>query len=170
MSGVLKRPNSAFTPGNGLLRTEHFQMAYATNDIDRAMALFRTRYGVREFRTLEGQLPAGGHIHIELAWVGTVMYELMTASGPGSAIYMDRLPPGDFVVKHHHLGFLIPDQAQWDALMAEVERGGWSMPHASNTPGFMQSCFVDVPELGHYFEYLFPAPAGLAFFESVPGN
>src|SRR5579859_3069181 len=95
MAGVLKRPDAAFGPAKGLLRTEHFQMAYATNDIGRAMALFRDRYGINEFRTLAGQLPAGGHIHIELAWVGTIMYELMTASGPGSDIYMNRLPPGD---------------------------------------------------------------------------
>ena len=170
MAGVLKRPDAIFSPTNGLLRTEHFQMAYATNDIDRAMALFKDRYGVKEFRALEGQLPEGGQIHIELAWVGTIMYELLTASGPGSAIYMNRLPAGDFVLKHHHLGFLIPDQAQWDALMEEVERNGWSMPHMNKTPGFISSCFVDVPELGHYFEYQFPEEAGRAFFDSVPGN
>lgn len=170
MTDALKRPRAAFSPAKGLLRTEHFQMAYATSDIDRACAIFKDRYGIREFRRLEGQLPAGGNIRVELAWVGTIMYELITASGPGSDLYVGRLPADGFSIRHHHLGFLIHDEAEWDALMQAIENGNWTMPSKSSSPGFMQSCFVDVPELGHYFEYLFPEPAGLAFFESVPGN
>ncbi len=165
------RPASSFDPAAGLLRTEHFQMAYATNDIDHACALFRDRYGIREFRRLEGPLAAGGHIRVELAWVGTIMYELLTAHGEGSSIYMSRLPPGDgFRLKHHHLGYMIADDAGWAALMAEVETKGHTLSHLSHNTGFMKSCFVDAPELGHYLEYICPEPAGLAFFESVPGN
>lgn len=166
----MERPGSAFSPAAGLLRAEQFQMAYATNDIERARTLFQQRYGIRQFRRLEGQLPAGGHIHIELAWVGTIMYELLTADGPGSDIYVGRLPTAEFVIRHHHLGFLIHDDTEWQELMSEIECNGWSMPSKNCTPGFIQSCFVDVPELGHYFEYLFPEPAGLEFFASVPGN
>jgi hypothetical protein len=84
---------------------------------------------------------------------------------------MDRLPQGDgFALKHHHLGYLIHDQQQWDALLAEIERGGWTMPYRNDNPGFLQACFVDVPQLGHYLEYIFPEEAGLAFFEGVPGH
>lgn len=165
----MKRPAARFRSEDGLLRIEQFQVAYATNDIDRACRIFSDRYGIGEYRRLEGTLPAGGHIRIELAWVGPTMYELMTASGPGSAIYMDRLPSDGFAIKHHHLGFLIPDQEQWDALMAKVEQGRFHMPHR-NITDFMTSCFVDAPELGHYLEYVFPGPAGLAFLENVPGN
>jgi catechol 2,3-dioxygenase-like lactoylglutathione lyase family enzyme len=170
MREFVRRPNATFGPGNGLLRNDHFQVAYATNDIDRACALFRDRLGIREFRRLEGNLPAGGGIRVELAWVGSTMYELLTASGPGSDIYVDRLPPDSFAVKHHHLGFLIHDQAQWDALEADAARIGMPLLGKRNNAGFLQSCFVDVPELGHYFEYLFPEPAGIEFFENVPAN
>lgn len=170
MTGSMARPGATFSPAAGLLRTEHFQMAYATNDIDRACDMFRARFGIGQFRRLEGQLPAGGRIRVELAWAGTILYELITASGAGSDLYVGRLPAADFAIRHHHLGFLIHDEAEWAALMAEIERGGWAMVSKSSNPGFMQSCFVDVPELGHYFEYLFPEPAGLAFFEGVPGN
>lgn len=170
MAELLRRPSATFNTGEGLLRAEHFQMAYATNDIDRACDHFRERFGVREFRRLEGVLPSGGTIRVELAWVGTIMYELLAASGPGSDLYVGRLPRDGFAIRHHHLGFLIQNEEQWNALMMEIERGNWAMPSKSSNPGFMQSCFVDVPELGHYFEYLFPEPAGLAFFEGVPGN
>ncbi|MBW8783208.1 MAG: VOC family protein [Novosphingobium sp.] len=169
MPQLLTRPPVAHDPAAGVLMAEHFQVAYATNDIDRACAIFTEQLGIREFRSLEGELPAGGHIRIELAWVGTVMYELMIASGPGSQITMSRLPQGGgFALKHHHLGYLIHDQAQWDALLAEAERKGFAVPHLNDTPGFIRSCFVDVPVLGHYLEYLFPEPAGMAFFDSVP--
>lgn len=170
MTDIFRRPRATFDPAEGLLRTEHFQMAYATNDIDRACDIFKDRYGIKAFRRLEGRLPAGGDIRVELAWVGTIMYELITASGPGSDLYVGRLPGDGFAIRHHHLGFLIHDVAEWNALMREIERGKWIMPSRSSNPGFMQSCFVDAPELGHYFEYLFPEPAGLAFFEDVPGN
>ena len=155
-------------PGAGLLLAEHFQMAYATNDIDRAYDIFRARYGIREFRDLGGPLPNGGEIRVKLAWVGTMMYELLTASGPGSALYIGALPTDRFAIRHHHLGYLIHDDQQWDGLMAEVARGGWSMPHLKDNPGFLKSCFVEAPELGHYLEFICPEPAGLAFFESVP--
>lgn len=166
----MKRPEFHSDLATGLLRTEHFQMAYATNDIERACDLFRQRLGIREFRRLEGPMPSGGRIHVELAWVGNTMYELLTAEGPGSELYMTRLPDDGFALRHHHLGFLIPDEAQWQALMATIEREDWNLLSKSHAQGFMHSCFVDVPELGHYFEYLFPEPAGLEFFEGVPGH
>jgi len=170
MHEFVRRPRATFGPGSGLLRNDHFQVAYATNDIDRARDIFSNQFGIKEFRRLEGPLAAGGHIRVELAWVGGTMYELMTAFGPGSDIYVGRLPPDSFAIKHHHLGFLIHDEAQWDALESDAARIGRTLLAKNNNAGFLRSCFVDVPELGHYLEYLFPDPAGIAFFENVPGN
>ena len=120
---------------------------------------------------LAGTMPAGGHIHVELAWVGTIMYELLTATGEGAHIYIHRLPSGDgFRLRHHHLGYLIDSEAQWDALMESAQKGGHGMPHLSRNAGFMTSCFIDAPMLGHYLEFIWPEEAGRAFFESVPGN
>jgi catechol 2,3-dioxygenase-like lactoylglutathione lyase family enzyme len=167
----LARTALAFDPAKGPLHAEHFQMAYATNDIERAKRLFGERLGVREWKQLAGPLPSGGQIHVELAWVGSIMYELITATGEGSALYMDRLPhTQSFHVKHHHLGYLIRSQAEWEALLAGAERHGWPLVHQSHTAGFMQSCFIDAPALGHYLEYLFPENAGLEFFRSVPNQ
>ncbi|KPH61824.1 hypothetical protein [Novosphingobium sp. ST904] len=170
MTLSLARPAGTLAPGSGLLLAEHFQMAYATNDIAAARDLFSRRLGIREFCVLEGQLAAGGWIRAELAWHGTVMYELIEASGPGSEIYMSRQPPGEGLrLWHHHLGFLIHDEAQWQGVRQGAQGNGWAMPYESRTP-LLQACFVDVPELGHYLEYLYPGEAGLAFFASVPRN
>ena len=169
MRQILTRAPVALDPASGVLGAEHFQMAYATNDIDQACAFFSDRLGIREFRRLEGQMPAGGHIRVELAWVGTLMYELITASGPGSDIYVGRLPAGpDFVLRHHHLGYLIHDRTQWDGVLQSAKREGFAVPYSSRTPGFTQACFIDVPPLGHYIEFILPEPAAIDFFNSVP--
>jgi hypothetical protein len=162
----MQRPAAIIDPAKGLFRADHFQMAYATNDIDQACALFRDRFGISEFARLEGKLAAGGRIRVELAWVGSIMYELMWAEGPGSAIYMDRLPDvRGLQLRHHHLGYLIDDEAQWQALVAGA---GERVVYLNENRDFMSVCFVDAPELGHYLEYIWPSDAGRAFFESVP--
>jgi len=127
MEHMLSRSAAYCNPGGGLLLAEHFQMAYVTTDMERALEMFKMRFGIQKFSRLEGQMPAGGQIRAEFAWVGTIMYELICASGPGSDIYMDRLPRDDsFHIKHHHLGFLLRSREQWDAC--------WSKPGRSAGP------------------------------------
>jgi len=164
----LNRPAAAFDSGPGLLIAEHFQMAYVTNDMDQAKDLFCRQLGVREFTALKGEMPDGGHMHAEFAWVGTMMYELICASGPGSAHFMDMLPPGDgFALRHHHLGFLIQNQAQWDAVLANAAARGFPVVNHSVNP-LVEVCFVKVPHMEHYLEYLYATEVGMQFFDSVP--
>jgi hypothetical protein len=170
MTIVASRPNSLLAPGNGLLRNDCFQVAYATNDITRACGLFAERFGVKEFRRLEGQLPAGGHIHVELGWAGGVMYELFQCSGAGSDFFNRVLPAEGFAIRHHHLGFFIADMAGWQALHEEIKRGGWTLHSNSHNVGFLRACIVEVPELGHFMEFILPEAAGIEFFANVPGN
>jgi extradiol dioxygenase family protein len=168
MSQVIKRPLLTLNPGQRLLRNDHFQMAYATTDIERARGVFRERYGIREFRAIEGDLAQGGHIHAEFAWAGGLMYELIQASGPGSEIFMSRLPTDGFAIRHHHLGYLVREQSDWDALETEIARRGLTIAWRSDTPGFIKAAIIDAPELGHYLEYIFPEAGGRAFLEGVP--
>lgn len=168
MEHMLSRPATRGNPGGGLLLAEHFQMAYATSDMERALELFKTRFGIQRFSHLEGQMPAGGLIRAAFAWVGTIMYEVICASGPGSDLYMDRLPRGDgFHIKHHHLGFLLRNREQWDDVMARARQSGWPVPYRNDNP-LVEVCFVDAIELGHYLEYFLPKQAGFDFFENVP--
>jgi hypothetical protein len=170
MNSLVCRPAALFAPGNGLFRNDCFQMAYATNDSERACAVFADRFGVKEFRRLEGVLPAGGHIHVELAWAGNTMFEVLQATGPGSEFFNTVLPKNDFAIRHHHLGLFVQDLAGWEALHAEIRAGGWPVHSNSNNIGFLRASIIEVPELGHYLEYILPEPAGVAFFENVPRN
>ena len=47
MSDVIGRPAAKFGPGAGLYRNDLFQIAYVTNDIERALKVFADRYGVK---------------------------------------------------------------------------------------------------------------------------
>jgi hypothetical protein len=170
MLAKLTRPTMTVRPGESLLKAEHFEIAYATNDLDRARAIFADRFGITQFAPLGGALPEGGEIQILLGWAGGVMYELLTACGPGSAVYIETLPTDRFAIRHHHLGFLIHDADEWAALDDEIARRDWTVRVRTNIDGFMRQIFVEAPEFGHLLEYLWPEPAGVAFFDSVPSN
>jgi len=106
--------------------------------VKRARTLFQQRYGIKAFQRLEGPLAAGGYIHVELAWVGNTMYELLTASGPGSELFIAKLPTSEFAILHHHLGFLAHDKEEWNALLAEIEHKDWKLLSTSHAAGIMQ--------------------------------
>ena len=170
MGHRVQRPAGSFAPGKGLLRNEHFQVGYCTNDLGRARSVFAERFGIGDWFHIEGDLPTGGQIEADFAWVGSTMYELLTASGAGSELFMETLPADRFAVQHHHLGFFVQDQAEWDALREEIDRGGWRVRIEHEMPGVLRFCYVEVPELGHHLEYIFPGPEGIAMFEGTPNN
>jgi catechol 2,3-dioxygenase-like lactoylglutathione lyase family enzyme len=162
----MKRPEAG-TP-QGLFGYEHFQIAYATNDIDRACELFRARFGIRDFGRLEGPMPGGRHARMECAWAGGVMIELVTTTGPGSDFYVDRLPTDDFAIKLHHFGYLLRDETEWGAVHAAVAKAGLPIVAQGGQAGFMKHCFVGMPGLAHLCEYVLPEAGILAYFEGLP--
>jgi hypothetical protein len=170
VKNALARPETKFGPGAGLFRNDHFQIAYNTNDMDQAVALFTERYGIKEFRRLGGPTPSGGQVRMEIGWAGGVMYELIWAEGPGSEVFRVGLPESRFAIRPHHLGYHVPTQEAWDAVLDEVERTGRKIVHKTHVPGFLQAIIVDDPELGHFLEYIFPEAGGIQFFENAPNN
>ena len=114
MTTSLQRPVPVYDPARGLLNNDHFQIAYVTNDIDRAVEIFRTRFGVGSFRANDDVLESGTKVGIRSAWIGGMMYEICYGAGPGMELYTDWAPPdGEFVLRFHHFGYLIPDEQAW---------------------------------------------------------
>lgn len=170
MSRMLKRPAYATQNNKGMLQHEQFQIAYATNDIARAKEQFSKRFGISNYQQLGGQMPAGGDIQVELAWVGNTMYELVSASGPGSEVFNRHMPEQGFSLHLHHLGFLIETESEWQALQSTAAEQGLQKLSENNNEGFMRHCFYELEGCGHFLEYIFPEPAGLAFLQQVPAN
>jgi hypothetical protein len=167
---ALARPPAPPGAASGLFRAHHFQVAYATNDLDKASALFAERFGVKRFQPLDGPLPEGGRYDIRLGWAGGTMYELAWAEGPGGEVFMGGLPTDRFAIRHHHLGYHIPTLEAWEALQAEIKALGYKTVLSNDVPGFLKACIIEVPELGHCAEYIYSEPAGIEFFEGCPGN
>lgn len=170
MAGLLTRPPAPVSPGAGLLRKDHFQVSYVTNDLTRACEVFATRYGIDKFDFIRGPMPAGGKIAVAFVWVGGTLYEIIEAEGPQTEFYNDRLPAGEFAIRFHHLGFLIHDRESWRALEREFAGQGWRIVAQTANNGFMDAYYVEAPELGHYLEYIYPEPAGLEFLKRIPAN
>jgi hypothetical protein len=157
-------------PGHALLGREHSHSAWVTNDLDRAVEIFSQRYGIGQFRFLEGDMPSGGHIKVAFAWAGGQVLEILCARGPGSEFYNEMLPDGEFAIRFHHLGFIIHDEAGWQALEADLEAGDWPIAHQTLTGNFIDAYYIKAPELGHYLEYVRPLAAGIDFYAGVPAN
>jgi hypothetical protein len=170
MTETFPRPAASFGPGAGLYRNDLFQVAYVTNDIERALGVFGQRYGIKEWRTMEGDLPAGGHIRVEFGWAGGAVMEVTQADGPGSELYRQGLPDDEFAIRFHHLGYFIPTEQAWQALLKEIDEGGLKVVTETNVPGFLQARIVEAPHLGHWIEYIYPDAGGTAFFQGVPSN
>ncbi|CAN7457653.1 VOC family protein [Phenylobacterium sp. LjRoot225] len=168
MKEALSRPDATY--GSGLFRNDHFQIAYATTDLDRALALFGERFGVKEFRSMDGDLAAGGKIRMRIGWAGGVMYELLWAEGPGSEVFRHGLPAEGFAITPHHLGYYVPTAEAWDAVQEEIAAAGFKVLHSTDVPGFLKAIIVEAPGFGQLLEYILPEAGGLQFFETAPSN
>jgi hypothetical protein len=153
----------------GMLCKEHSHSAWVTNDLDRAIGIFKNRYGVRDVTLLDAPSPAGGHIRVAFAWAGGQILEILQGTGPEYAFYNELLPDdGEFAIRFHHLGFIIHDDKGWDQLEQELKDGGWETPLVTLEHNFIDAYYIRAPELGHFLEYVRPFDAGSAFYNAVP--
>ncbi len=166
MTDMIKRPPTPGAPG--MLCKEHSHSAWVTNDLDRAMEIFTSRYGVHEFTFIEGDSPQGGHIRVAFAWAGGQVLEIISASGPGYEFYNEMLPDGEFAIRFHHLGYIIFDDAGWRQLEQELSDGDWPIAFSTLDHNFIDAYYIKAPELGHYLEYVRPFAAGADFYNAVP--
>lgn len=169
MQATLKRPVPVYDPARGLLHNEHFQLGYVTNDLERALAIFRERFGVTRWRENDSDLPGGGRVCTRTVWIGAMMYEIALGHGPDMDCFSDFAPPGgDFVLKFHHFGYLVPDEAAWTAVKEQIARSGLRVRKPGDMPGYVKTCFLEVPELDHLLEFILPREGLLAKMNQTP--
>lgn len=146
-----------------MITGRHYQNAYVTRNVDKAVAEFRERAEVRTVLETEVAVevwtPQGtgtGVQKLAFVWVEDLNYELIEPkSGDVLAIYRDALPEGDGL-KFHHVCHVVDD---WDALMAKVERQPYPVVLKGGTAGLLQFLYLDTREwLGHYTEYVWMVP------------
>jgi len=160
---------STHLPGAGL-----YQLAYVTNDFERALEQCGAIHGVHEFRKLSQinvNLGAGltALCNIALAWVGPTQLEVIQALEGEVALYAEGLPSSGFGLKLHHLARLHATREDVEAQVEKYRSEGRAMPIDAEEPGWGRYCYADFRrELGHYIEHAWFTPRALEWQAGLP--
>ncbi|AMO70590.1 VOC family protein [Sphingorhabdus sp. M41] len=142
---------------------QHYQNAYVTRDVDKAVQGFRKWADTRLILETEVEVklwtPEGegsGVQKLAFVWVEDLNYELIEPkSGDVLKIYKEALPEGDGLA-FHHVCHRVDD---WDETIAHIEKNPFPVVLKGGTPDMLQFCYVDTREwLGHFTEYIWANP------------
>lgn len=148
---------------------KHYQNAYVTSDIDRAVDLIQREHGLTgEVQRIEvtNQIwtPDGeGASTLKLAfiWKGRLQYELIEPVSGLVGLYQDAVPR-DRLLQFHHVAMRADD---WDGLLTDIGRQNKKIAMKGEA-GPIKYLYVDARDtLGHYLEYV-SGPA--EFWASFP--
>jgi Glyoxalase/Bleomycin resistance protein/Dioxygenase superfamily len=144
-----------------MIEGNHFQNAYVTRNIQRAIDDFKSRADVRKLLFFEVTTavvtPAGpGTVTNKLAfiWVEDLQYEFIEPVGGNVSLYRDALPPDESLVFHHTCMRV----DNWDDFRGRVRKQ--SLPVAiEGGSEALRYLYLDARELlGHYLEYVWMTP------------
>jgi hypothetical protein len=146
----------------------HYQNAYVTSDIDRAVELVQREHGLTEVQRIDATnkvwtTNGEGEQTLKLAfiWAGKLQYELIQPVGGMVSLYSDAVR-SDRLLQFHHVAMRCDD---WDGRLADIERQGKKLALKGEV-GAIKFLYVDAREtLGHYLEYV-SGPA--EFWASFP--
>lgn len=158
-----------------VLFKRHFQIAYLVDDVAAGMAEFGENYGVAKWHVMDMMIngPGSPTSKIALAWTDEdMMVELIEPNPAVSSIFSDwrrDLAPGP---RFHHLGFMPSDDAEFDAIVAQLGRAGCPVAGQGSVGETLRYAYVDATKaLGHYYELVLLKGEGRTqFFAPVPRN
>jgi len=139
--------------------TSHYQNAYVTHDLDKAVTLFERKFGLRDFlvfdpaemtvRTPTGEQPYAARV--ATAWAGGLQLELIEPLSGYVDFYRGILPDdrSDYVPRFHHIALRRPTE---DVMRREMAEAGFPLVMDGAVPG-LTFAYVDArAEFGHYIE------------------
>lgn len=152
-----------------------YQVAYITNDFERALQQFGATHGIREFMRLPRMNYVTGPgraavCNIALAYVGATEIEVIEPLEGDVQIYREVLPrDGTFAVRFHHLCRMYPTKEAVEAEIARHRAEGRAVPVDGAAPGSARYFYADYrAELGHYVEGIWFEPQARAFLAGIP--
>src|SRR5579862_3715560 len=150
------------TDAPGLLTVGFGQMAWVTNDIDQAVALFRERHDTGAFaiiRNLEASLADDrtARMNLAVAGAGGIDIELIEPLGGDDGVWREILRgDGGFEMHFHHHAQFVSSRTDLDRLKADGIAQGFPVSVAGRStegPGFF---YLDCrATIGHHVEYLY---------------
>ncbi len=148
----------------------HSQVAYVTNDMDKALAAFRDHYDVPAFYVFANDTPGliqsdGARLKIALALVGGVEIELIEPLEGTGTMFSAVLPDdGSFAIRFHHVAYRIEGSlANFEAHMASIDQARHPVALQGGLGDVMRFAYTDERAiLGHYVEHVWMHPDLLA--------
>jgi hypothetical protein len=140
-----------------MIEGRHFQNAYVTRNIQKAIATFKSQADVRKLIQYEGSTevmtptgPATQTNKLAFIWVGDLQYELIEPVSGTVGLFRDALPSDDSPL-FHHICMRIDD---WDDFRARVDRQPYPVAIERVDPA-LKFLYLDARKfLGHYLEYV----------------
>jgi hypothetical protein len=146
----------------------HYQNAYVTHDLGRAMDLVSERYGVTDYITFDPEMmlrTADGEklqkVKVAATWVGWLQIELIEPVSGFVDPFLPFLPAdkSDVVPRLHHISLRRESLAE---IHAESDKLGLPFVCEGGIPDLVFRYLDARGTLGHYLEYVWASPAGWA--------
>lgn len=159
---------------NLLLLDGFFQIGYATNDLDKALALFKDKFDMGPFAEMRNMAVQGPHntdmtASFALAYKGDTMIELIQPVAGDTSMFDHVLPTEDFAIRHHHFAFCLDSMEQLDEAEQKMRGQGIDIPVKGNGMEQVFFFYADTrPWLGHYSEYLTLTDKGRETYAQLP--
>ena len=144
----------------------HYQNAYVTHDLDRAIDLVGPSFGVTNFTNFDVEMTAKtpdgeklSHVRVGLGWAGRLQIELIQPISGFIEPYLYALPAdkSDPVPRLHHVAVR---RESVEDMRREAAALGLPIAFESGGPG-LDCMFVDArSRLGHFFEMVAATPEG----------
>jgi hypothetical protein len=140
-----------------IIEGQHYQNAYITRNIEKAIATFKKHADVRKILQYEGTTevttPAGRGTQtnkLAFIWVEDLQYEFIEPCPGGIVeIYREALPADDSL-KFHHICMRVED---WPDFRARVDEQPFPVVLEGGNDA-LRFLYLDAREfLGHYLEY-----------------
>jgi hypothetical protein len=153
------------------------QIGYATTDCKEAVKRYGERYGVTNFLMLPKTVSiiSPGRtaiVNVAMAFVNGTMIELIEPAGGADSIYREVLPSAGYATRHHHIGYAIYNETEWEAKQREIERQKIPVVLEGESPGVIRYQYIDLrSDIGHYVEYLYYlGDGGRELLKAIPHN
>jgi len=145
----------------GLLSSPFCQMAYVTNNLDAAMALFSEGHEISRFLELRDYPVQTGpdryaRLDIALAYAGGIQIELIQPLGGDDRIYRQILrDDGRFELHFHHEAQLARSRYDLDRLREKARARGFPVVMDGSQGADVVYFYADCRgTIGHYVEYI----------------
>jgi Glyoxalase/Bleomycin resistance protein/Dioxygenase superfamily len=158
-----------------------WQFGYVTTDLERALDMLGTRFGLEHCVTVTtegssfsvGEQPAEWEARFAMGARGGPIVEVIEPVSGAVDVYRRFLPSdGSFAVRFHHVAAFVPTgEEEWERLRGILAREGLGFDYTVVIPGRVRAGYVDTSaELGHLLEICQLQSEDLDFFSALAAD